>query len=75
MAAEALVKTPKIEAVLADEHRMHELPGLLQEGTFHGMQTMDQSLRDRVREGAVDEATALAAAVDAEELRIELLRS
>lgn len=73
--AESLVKTAKIEAVLADEQRMGELPGLLQEGTFHGMQTMDQALRDRVREGALDEDTALAAAVDPEELRIELLRS
>lgn len=74
LVAESLVKTAKIEQVLVDEHRMHELPGLLQEGMFHGMQTMDQSLRDRVRQGALDEATALAAAVDAEELRIELLR-
>ncbi len=72
--AEVLVKTPKIQAVLADEQRMDELPGLLREGTFHGMQTMDQSLRDRVREGSLDENTALEAAVDAEELRIELLR-
>jgi twitching motility protein PilT len=74
-AAEILVNTPKIESVLADEARMGELGALLADGVFHGMQTMDQSLRDQVRAGRITEATALAAASDAEELRIELLRS
>jgi len=75
VAAEVLVNTAKIQAVLADDVRMAELGGLLAEGAFHGMQTMDQSLRDLVRTGRIAEGTALAAATDAEELRIELLRS
>lgn len=74
-AAEVLVNTPKIQAVLADDARMGELGPLLADGVFHGMQTMDQSLRDQVRAGRIGEGTALAAATDAEELRIELLRS
>lgn len=73
--AEVLRNTPKIQAVLAEESRMPELEALLADGGFHGMQTMDQSLRDQVRAGRVAESTALAAASDAEELRIELLRS
>lgn len=73
-AVEVLVNTPKIQRVLADETRMDELLPLMAEGVFHGMQTMDQSLRDHVRAGRVAEGTALAAATDAEELRIELLR-
>jgi Tfp pilus assembly ATPase PilU len=36
---------------------------------------MDQALRDLVRAGQITEATALGAAADPEELRIELLRS
>jgi len=74
-AAEVLVATPKIEAVLADEQRASELAALLAEGAFHGMQTMDVALRDLVRTGRISESTALGAATDAEELRIELLRS
>lgn len=73
--AEVLVNTPKIRTVLSDEARMAELAPLLADGVFHGMQTMDQSLRDQVRAGRITEATALAAATDPEELRIELLRS
>jgi twitching motility protein PilT len=73
--AEVLVGTPKIQAVLAEESRMDELGALLADGVFHGMQTMDQALRDLVRAGRIAEGTALAAAADAEELRIELLRS
>lgn len=71
---EALVKTAKIEQVLAAEDRMGELDALLREGTFHGMRTIDQSLCAAVKAGRLDEATALANAVDAEDLRIELLR-
>ena len=67
--------TPKIEAALADEQRLGELPALLADGAFHGMQTMDLALRDLVRAGRISEGTALGAAADPEELRIELLRS
>jgi len=73
-AVEVLVNTPKIQRVLADEARMDELGPFMAEGVFHGMQTLDQSLRDQVRSGRLGEGTALAAATDAEELRIELLR-
>jgi len=72
--AEVLVGTPKIQDVLAEESRMGELGALLADGVFHGMQTLDQSLRDQVRSGRISEGTALAAATDPEELRIELLR-
>lgn len=75
LVAESLVKTARIEQVLATDATLRELPELLREGGFHGMQTLDQSLRDRVRDGRLDEAVALAASVQPEELRIELLRS
>lgn len=72
--AEAMFKTAKIETILADESRMAELPALLREGVFHGMQTMDQSIKDQIVAGRITEETGLASAVDAEELRIELMR-
>lgn len=75
VAAEVLVGTAKVQAALADDARADDLAGLLAEGGFHGMQTMDQALRDLVRTGRIAEGTALAAATDPEELRIELLRA
>jgi twitching motility protein PilT len=75
VAAEVLVATGKIQAAVADEQQVGELPALLGEGGFHGMQTMDQALLELVRAGRITESTALGAASDAEELRIELLRS
>lgn len=73
-AVESLVHTAKIEACLADPARVDELRGLIADGDYHGMQTMDQDLARLVRAGRIDEDVALAAAVDAEELRIDLLR-
>lgn len=73
--AEVLIGTPKVQAVLADGDRTGELGALLADGAFHGMQTMDLALRDLVRARRITEATALGAAADAEELRIELLRT
>ncbi len=72
--AESMVRTAKIEHCLSDASRLGELNGLLEEGQYHGMQTMDQGLVALVRAGRVDVDTALGAAADPEDLRIELLR-
>lgn len=73
-AVESLVHTSKVEHCLADPDRLDQLRGLLEEGDYHGMQTMDQALAALVRAGRIDADTALAVATDAEDLRIELLR-
>jgi twitching motility protein PilT len=73
-AVESLVHTSKVEHCLADPDRVGELRGLLEDGEYHGMQTMDQSLVALVRAGRIDADTALAMAADPEDLRIELLR-
>jgi twitching motility protein PilT len=73
-AVEVLVRTPKIEACIADEDRLGDLRALLDEGEYHGMQTMDSALARLVRAGRIDADTALAIAADPEDLRIELLR-
>ena len=72
--AESMVRTAKIEHCLADSSRLGELRGLLEEGQYHGMQTMDQGLVTLVRTGRIDVDTALGVAADPEDLRIELLR-
>lgn len=73
-AVEALVRTAKVEHCLSDPSRLDELAGLLEEGSYNGMQTMDQALVTLVRSGRIDADTALNAAADPEDLRIELLR-
>lgn len=73
-AVESMIHTSKVAHCIADPARLHEMRALLEEGDYHGMQTMDQALVALVRGGRIDADTALAAAADPEDLRIELLR-
>lgn len=73
-AVEALVCTAKIEHCISEAGRLGELRVLIEEGQYHGMQTMDQALVELVRAGRVEADTAIALATDPEDLRIELLR-
>lgn len=70
--AEVLVATSKVVDVLADARRTAELEAVLAEGQYHGMQTLDQALLDRVRDGLVSVRDALAASSNPEDLRIAL---
>lgn len=70
--AEVLVATAKVVDVLADARRAAELDPVLAEGQYHGMQTLDQALLDRVRDGLVSTRDALAVASNPEDLRIAL---
>lgn len=72
-AVEAMVHTAKIEHSLSDGADA-ELRALMADGDYHGMQTMDQALTRLVRAGILDTDVALAAALQPEELRIDLLR-
>lgn len=73
-AVESLVKTAKVEHCLADPLRFPELQSHMEEGTYHGMQTLDQALVQLVRGGRISAESALATAADPEDMRIELLR-
>lgn len=73
-AVEALMCTAKIEQCISEPGRLDELPVLMEEGLYHGMQTMDQALVQLVRAGRVDADLAITLASDPEDLRIELLR-
>lgn len=74
VAGESLIRTSKVEHCIADPKRLTELRALMEEGDYHGMQTMDQALVALVRSGRIDTETAVASATDPEDLRIELLR-
>jgi len=70
--AEVLVATSKVVDVLADARRSAELDAVLAEGQYHGMQTLDQAVLARVRDGLVSIRDALAASSNPEDLRIAL---
>lgn len=73
-AVEAMVQTTKIQHCIAEPDRLHELRGLIEEGEYHGMQTMDAALLRLVRAGTITSDTALSVADDPEDLRIEMMR-
>ena len=73
-AVESLVHTTKIQQCIAEPDRLQELHGLIEEGEYHGMQTMDAALVLLVRAGRIAGETAISFASDPEDLRIELLR-
>jgi len=58
LAAEVLVCTPAVQNLIRGA-KTHQIYSLMQTGAQHGMQTMDQSLAQLVRERAVSEGVAL----------------
>ena len=71
-AVEVLVGTSKVVDCIADPARSGELERVVAEGQYHGMQTLDQSLVELVRDGMVSLRDALATTANAEDLRIAL---
>ncbi|MEO7428769.1 MAG: PilT/PilU family type 4a pilus ATPase [Acidimicrobiales bacterium] len=72
VAAEVLVGTAKVVDVIADGARAGELERVLADGQYHGMQTLDQALLERVRDGLISMRDALAASSNPEDLRIAM---
>ena len=71
-ALEILLGTPTVKELL-NEGKTHDLEKAISEGrTYFGSQTFAQSLIDLVRSEVVDVDTALAAADDPDELKLEL---
>jgi twitching motility protein PilT len=67
-AAEVLVPTPAVRNLIR-EGKTHQIYSALQTGATHGMQTMDASLVDLVRRGAITRELAEARSSAPEELR------
>jgi twitching motility protein PilT len=70
--AEVLVGTSKVVDCILDADRQADLERVIAEGTYHGMQTLDQALEALVRDGLLGVREALAAATNPEDLRIAL---
>jgi twitching motility protein PilT len=74
-AMEVLIATPTVAGVIASPVTpLAEIARCVEEGVYHGMQTVDRSLADLVAAGAVHPQTALRRAERPEELRIALQR-
>ena len=68
---EVLLGTAKVEDCIVDD-RLDDLPKLVAEGEYHGMQTLDRGLEDLARAGLVSARDAIAAANDAEDVKLSL---
>ena len=68
VAAEVLVATPAVRNLIR-EGKTHQIYSSMQAGGKFGMQTMDQSLAQLARAGAIDMQTALERCANEEDLR------
>jgi twitching motility protein PilT len=67
-ATEVLVATPAVRNMIR-EGKTHQIYSAMQAGGKYGMQTMDQSLADHVRSGALSMKTAIERCANVEDLR------
>lgn len=72
-AFEVLLGTTKVADCVAED-RLADLPRLVADGEYHGMQTLDLALEHLARDGLVSVRDAVAAADDPEDLRLALGR-
>jgi twitching motility protein PilT len=70
-AFEVLLGTAKVADCIAED-RLADLPRLVIDGEYHGMQTLDRALEHLAREGLVSVRDAVAVADEPEELRLVL---
>ncbi|MEO0082014.1 MAG: type IV pilus twitching motility protein PilT [candidate division WOR-3 bacterium] len=62
-AMEVLIVTPAVRNMIR-ENKSHQVFSMVQTGSEHGMQTMDQCLTELLRKGLISHEVALAAAVE-----------
>jgi twitching motility protein PilT len=68
VASEVMIATPAIRNLIR-EGKTHQIYSAMQAGAKYGMQTMDQSLANLVKKGAITMATALERCANQEDLR------
>ncbi|MCH8273640.1 MAG: type IV pilus twitching motility protein PilT [Armatimonadetes bacterium] len=67
-AVEVMVATPAIRNLIR-ENKTHQIPSMIQTSAAHGMQTMDQNLRDLYMKGFITYEEALSRAMNVDELK------
>ena len=71
-ALEILRTTGRVRDAIMDPDQTAQLPGIIAEGTFYGMQTFDQALFAHVQDGRIDREHALAAASSPQDFKLLL---
>jgi twitching motility protein PilT len=71
-AIEVLRATGRVRDAIVNPEQTHELPQIIAEGTFYGMQTFDQSLFEHVRAGRISREEALAIATSTQDFKLLL---
>lgn len=72
---EVAVRDARFAEAVADPDKVHEIPEVLAEGSYSGMQTFDQHLLRLVTEGVVDVRTATMAASNPHDFGVMLRRT
>lgn len=67
-AIEVMVATPAIKNLIR-ENKTHQIPSMIQTSAAHGMQSMDQNLRDLYMKGFISFEEAMTRAINIEELK------
>jgi twitching motility protein PilT len=71
-ALEILRTTGRVRDAIMDPDQTAQLPGIIAEGVFYGMQTFDQALFEHVKAGQVTREHALAAASSPQDFKLLL---
>lgn len=72
---EVAVRDARIAEAIADPDKTHEIPDILADGEYSGMQSFDQHLLQLVMTGVLDETTASHAASNPHDLAVRLRRA
>jgi twitching motility protein PilT len=67
---EVLVATARVQELLRDGAAANALQETMIEGSYYGMLTFDQDLRQKVQAGTIDEKTAFAYAINPQDLKL-----
>jgi twitching motility protein PilT len=70
-AVEVLINTDRIAERIADADTTHEIPEIIESGSYYGMETFDQSLLRMVAAGTVSMEEAMRHATKASDLKIK----
>jgi twitching motility protein PilT len=68
---ETLVSTGRVRDLILEPNRPEDLSRIIQEGEYYGMQTFDQSLIQRMREGLISMDEAMRVASNPSDLKLQ----
>jgi twitching motility protein PilT len=72
---EVLVATARVQELLRDAAPANALQETMIEGSYYGMRTFDQDLKEKVKGGTIDEKTAFAYAINSQDFKLMLAGS